>query len=154
LTTTAFAGKAVQKKNQRRKPMKDLDVLLKAVADGLNAMAEGIHTIAKKVDDLAKGDAPEKPTKANPAAKRKAAVKKKTVAPSRKAPRKAKPERTKPQTAPDKVLDVIKGSGDGVDNATISKETGLNQKQVSSALLRLKKYGKIKSVKRGVHTAI
>jgi len=41
-----------------------------------------------------------------------------------------------------------------MDNATISKETGLNQKQVSSALMRLKKYGKVKSVKRGIHTAV
>jgi predicted Rossmann fold nucleotide-binding protein DprA/Smf involved in DNA uptake len=154
LTTTGFAGKAVQKKNQRRKLMKDLDALLKAFADGLETMAEGIHAIAKKVDDLAKGEAPEKPTKAKPAAKRKAAAKKKTVASSRKAPKKAKSEDTKPQTAPDKVLEVIKGSGDGVNNQTIMKETGLNQKQVSSALLRLKKYGKIKSVKRGVHTAV
>ena len=128
--------------------MKDLDAVLKAVADGLNAMAEGIKVIAKKVDDLAKGEAPEIPAKAKPAAKQKA------VAPSRKAPKKAKPEGTEAQTAPDKVLEVIKGSRDGVDNQTIMKETGLNQKQVSSALLRLKKYGKVKSVKRGVHTAV
>jgi predicted Rossmann fold nucleotide-binding protein DprA/Smf involved in DNA uptake len=122
--------------------------LLKAVAEGLEAMAEGIHSIAGKVDDLAKDQIPKKLAKAKPSAKKKA------VAPSRKAPKKTKPVGTKAMTAPDKVLEVIKGSGDGVDNATISKETGLNQKQVSSALLRLKKYGKIKSVKRGVHTAI
>ena len=134
--------------------MKDLDAFIKAVAEGLEAMAEGIHSIAKKVDDLAKGEAPEKPTKAKPAAKRKAAVKKKTVSPSGKAPKKAKPLGTKAQTAPDKVLEVIKASNDGVDNQTIIRETGLNQKQVSSALLRLKKYGKVKSVKRGVHTAV
>jgi predicted transcriptional regulator len=54
----------------------------------------------------------------------------------------------------DQVFAVIKGSGDGVDNAKISKETGLNQQQVSKALLRLKKYGKVKSVRRGVHTAV
>ncbi|MEN8780561.1 MAG: hypothetical protein ABF292_05570 [Desulfobacterales bacterium] len=128
--------------------MKDLDALLKAVADGLEAMADGIHAIAKKVDDLANGQAPKKPAKAKPATKKKA------VAPSRKAPRKAKPEGKKAQTAPDKVLEVIKGSSGGVDNQTIIKETGLNQKQVSSALLRLKKYGKVKSVKRGIHTAV
>ena len=46
------------------------------------------------------------------------------------------------------------GSNGGVDNATISKQTGLNQKQVSSALHRLKKRGKVKSLKRGVHTAV
>ncbi len=128
--------------------MKDLDALLKTVADGLNAMADGIHAIAKKVDGLAKDQAPEKPTNAKPAAKKKAAT------PPRKATKKGKPRGTKPLPATDQVLEVIKGSGDGVDNATISKETGLNQKQVSSALLRLKKAGKIKSVKRGVHTAV
>lgn len=107
--------------------MKDLDALLKAIADGLEAMADGIHAIAKKVDDLAKGQAPEKQAK-------------------------AKPQGAKPLPATDKVLEAIKGSGAGMNNATISKETGLNQKQVSSALMRLKKYGKIKSVKRGIHT--
>lgn len=128
--------------------MKDLDALLKAVADGLNAMAEGIHAIAKKVDDLAKGDAPEKPNKANPANK------KKTATPTGTTTKKAKPQVTKPMPATDLVLAVIKGSGGGVDNAKISKETGLNQQQVSKALLRLKKAGKIKSVKRGVHSAV
>jgi len=128
--------------------MNHLDALLKSIALGLDTMAEGIHSIAKMVDDMANAQAPKRPAKAKPAAK------KKTVAPLKKAPKKAKPEGTKPQTAPDKVLEVIKGSNDGVDNATISKKTGLNQKQVSSALLRLKKYGKVKSVKRGVHTAV
>jgi predicted Rossmann fold nucleotide-binding protein DprA/Smf involved in DNA uptake len=126
--------------------MKDLDALLKAIADGLAAMADGIHAIAKKVDDLAKGQAPKKPAKAKPA------TKKKTATPSRKATKKASLQGTKPIPATDKVLEVIKAAEDGVDNATISKETGLNQKQVSSALLRLKKYGKVKSVKRGIHT--
>jgi predicted Rossmann fold nucleotide-binding protein DprA/Smf involved in DNA uptake len=135
-------------KNKGGMTLKDLDAFIKAVAEGLEAMAEGIHSIAKKVDDLAKDQVPKKSAKAKPSAKKKA------VASSRKAPKKTKPVGTKAMTAPDKVLEVIKGSGDGVDNATISKETGLNQKQVSSALLRLKKYGKIKSVKRGVHTAI
>jgi len=51
--------------------MKDLDALLKAVADGLNAMAEGIHSIAKKVDELAKGQAPRNQPKPNLQPKRK-----------------------------------------------------------------------------------
>ena len=133
---------------ERKKPMKDFDALLKAIADGLAAMADGIHAIAKKVDDLAKGQPPEESVKAKPAAKKKVAT------PSKKSTKKAKPQSTKHLPATDKVLEVIKGEGDGVDNATISKATGLNQKQVASALMRLKKYGKIKSVKRGVHTAV
>jgi uncharacterized membrane protein len=128
--------------------MKDLDALLKTVADGLNAMADGIHAIAKKVNEHAKNQAPKK------AVRTKTAIKKKAVAPDRKTTKRAKPQATKPLPATDKILEVIKSSGDGVDNATISKETGLNQKQVSKALLRLKKAGKIKSVKRGVHSAV
>ncbi len=65
-----------------------------------------------------------------------------------------KPQATKTLHTTDPVFEASKGSADGVDNATISKQTGLNQKQVSSALMRLKKAGKIKSVKRGVHTAV
>ena len=56
--------------------------------------------------------------------------------------------------ATDQVLEVFQKSKTGVENVTISKQTGLNQQQVSSDLLRLKKYAKIKSVKQGVHTAI
>jgi predicted Rossmann fold nucleotide-binding protein DprA/Smf involved in DNA uptake len=78
----------------------------------------------------------------------------KTETPQKKATKKAKPQAPKTMPATDQVLEVIQKSKAGVDNVTISKQTGLNQKQVSSALLRLKKYGKVKSVKRGVHTAV
>jgi predicted Rossmann fold nucleotide-binding protein DprA/Smf involved in DNA uptake len=78
----------------------------------------------------------------------------KTETPQKKATKKAKPQASKTMPATDLVLKIIQKSKTGVDNVTISKQTGLNQKQVSSALLRLKKYGKIKSVKRGVHTAV
>jgi hypothetical protein len=52
------------------KPLKDLDALLKAIAGGLAAMADGIHAMVKKVDNLAKGQAPKKPAKAKPATKK------------------------------------------------------------------------------------
>ena len=78
----------------------------------------------------------------------------KTETPQKKATKKPKPQASKTMPATDQVLKVIQKSKIGVDNVTISKQTGLNQNQVSSALLRLKKYGKIKSVKRGVHTAV
>jgi hypothetical protein len=78
----------------------------------------------------------------------------KTETPQKKTAKKAKPKASKTMPATDQVLEVIQKSKTGVDNLTISKQTGLNQKQVSSALLRLKKYGKVKSVKRGVHTAV
>jgi uncharacterized membrane protein len=78
----------------------------------------------------------------------------KSETPQKKATKKTKTQGTKAMPATDQVLEVIRKSGNGVNNVTISKHTGLNQKQVSSALLRLKKYGKVKSVKRGVHMAV
>ena len=78
----------------------------------------------------------------------------KTETHQKKATKKTKTQAAKVMPATNQVLEVIQKSNTGVDNVTISKHTGLNQKQVSSALLRLKKYGKIKSVKRGVHTAV
>lgn len=78
----------------------------------------------------------------------------KAETPQKTATKKTKTQGTKAMPATDQVLEVIQKSKTGVDNVTISKQTGLNQKQVSSALLRLKKYGKVKSVKRGVHTAV
>jgi predicted Rossmann fold nucleotide-binding protein DprA/Smf involved in DNA uptake len=78
----------------------------------------------------------------------------KTKTPQKKATTKAKTQASKTMPATDQVLEIIQKSKTGMDNVTLSKQTGLNQKQVSSALLRLKKYGKIKSVKRGVHTAV
>ncbi len=128
--------------------MKDLNEFYKAIADGLGAMAEGLQNLAKRVDDLTK----EKTLKK--AGKTKTATRKKATVSSPRSTNKVKPQSSKSLPATDQVLAVIKGSGDGVDNAKISKETGLNQTQVSSALLRLKKAGKIKSVKRGVHSAV
>jgi hypothetical protein len=92
-----------------------------------------LHVIAKKVDDLVKGQAIKKPAKAKPA------TKKKGTTPSKKSAKKAKPQGIKHMPATDKVLEAIKRSGDGINNAMISKETGLNQKQVSSALNEVEK---------------
>ena len=128
--------------------MKEFEVLFKSVAEGLKAMAEGIHAIAKKVDEIAKGQAPEKPTKSKPGAK------KRPRATVKKGARKPKVPGKRPLPASEKVLKVIKGSKAGVDTATISTETGLDKKQVSNVLFRLKKAGKVKSVERGVYTAI
>jgi predicted Rossmann fold nucleotide-binding protein DprA/Smf involved in DNA uptake len=127
--------------------MNQFDEWLRSIAAGLNAMAEGIQSIAKMFDEMADAKTPEKPLKVKPEPQ-------KTVASSKPAPEKPDPRKARPAAATEKVLRVIADSKTGLDNATISKKTGLNQKQVSSALLRLKKYGKIKSVKRGVHTAV
>jgi predicted Rossmann fold nucleotide-binding protein DprA/Smf involved in DNA uptake len=126
--------------------MKEFEVLLKTVADGLEAMADGIHVIAKKVVAIAETQAQEKPSKI-----KKATRTRKAKPVSKKVTKKSKIKGTRPLPATEKVLKVIKKSKAGVDNVTIAKKTGLDRKQVANALSQLKKTGKVKSVKKGVH---
>lgn len=122
--------------------MKDLDVFLKTVVDGMRSMAQGIEILAEKMDTIAKSRMDEKP-------KKKAKAK-----PARKAP--AKPKKTvqkkeKPATAAETVLGIINKSKKGVDTATLIKKTGFESKKIHNIVYKLKKQGKIKSVEKGVY---
>ena len=127
--------------------MNPYDTWLKSIAIGLETMAKGINSIAEAIYEMTNAQASEEPAEAEQKPM-------KAETPPITVTEKAKPQGTKATPATDQALEVIQKSKTGVDNVTISKQTGLNQKQVSSALLRLKKYGKIKSVRRGVHTAV
>ncbi len=125
--------------------MKELDVVLKTVVDGMKAMAQGIESLAEKVDGIAKARFDEK-AKAKPA--RKAPVKpKKKVA--KKAVKKAVAK--KPTTAIDTVFKIISRSKKGVGVAALSEKTGFAPKKIHNIVYKLSKQGKIKSVGIGVY---
>jgi predicted Rossmann fold nucleotide-binding protein DprA/Smf involved in DNA uptake len=124
--------------------MTPYDSWLKMFAIGLETVSKGIHVIANTIYEMADGKAKQEPAKAEPEP-----IKAET-APG-KAAEKIIPEGVNALPSTDQVLDVIRKWKTGVDNVTISKQTGLDQKQVSNALSGLKKAGKIKSVRRGVH---
>ena len=136
--------------------MKAMEVWLKSVAISLNSLAEAIQTIAKTVDDMSKIQAPETSATERSETKRtaKPTPKTKSKAAPQKAKKKARPRGKMTVPATKKVLRVIKQSKKGVDNETIAKKSGLGRKQVTNAISQLKKTGKVKSVKRGVHKAI
>jgi hypothetical protein len=116
--------------------MKDFDVALKAVAEGLRTIAQGMGKIAEKLEDsVPKGKAKAKPAR-KAAAKPKKATAKKTV---------------KKATAPDTVLAIINRSKKGVDSATLAEKTGYDKKKIANIVFKLRKLGKIKSVSRGVY---
>ena len=122
--------------------MKDLDVFLKTVVDGMRSMAQGIEILAEKMDTIAKSRMDEKPKK-KPKAK-----------PARKAPAKPKKpvqKKEKPVTAAETVLGIINKSKKGVDTATLIKKTGFEPKKIHNIVYKLKKQGKIKSVEKGVY---
>jgi hypothetical protein len=130
--------------------MKDFDVALKAVAEGLRSLAHSVEKIAEKLEE----SVPKKQTKA----KRKPARKTKTKpAPAAKAatkPKKAPAKKApaKKATAADTVLTIINRSKKGVDSATLAEKTGYDKKKVANLVFKLRKLGKIKSVSKGIYT--
>ena len=134
--------------------MKELDVVLKTVVDGMKVMAQGVESLAEKLEGIAKARLDEK-AKAKPArktpAKPKKKIAKKTVQKTvaKKAVKKAVTK--KPVTAVDTVLKIINKSKKGVDTSTLMKKTGYNQRKIANLIYKLNKQGKIKSVGRGVY---
>ena len=128
--------------------MKEIEVILKTVADGLKTMAQGISSLADKLDTISKAPTPEK---------EKGRAKAEAAAPAKKivTPKKEKaPQKGKPVTAADTVFSIISKSKKGADTATIIEKTGYDRKKVHNIIFKLKKQGKIKSEQKGVYSKI
>ena len=124
--------------------MKEIDVFLKTVVEGMKAMAQGIEALAEKLDTIAKSRVDDK-VKAK-SARKSPSKPKKSVA------KKAAPK--KPITAAETVLKIISRSKKGVSPATISEKTGFAPKKVHNIVYKLKKEGKIRSVGRGLYLKV
>ncbi|MBW1692970.1 MAG: hypothetical protein JRJ41_02185 [Deltaproteobacteria bacterium] len=122
--------------------MKEIDVFLKTVVEGMKAMAQGIEVLSEKLDTIAKSRVGGK-VKAKSARKAPPSKPKKSVV------KKAAPK--KPTTAAETVLKIIKRSKKGVSPATISEKTAFDPKKVHNIVYKLKKQGKIRSVGRGLY---
>jgi hypothetical protein len=130
--------------------MKELDVVIKTVVEGLRSIAQGVEKIAEKLEESA--------PKTQPKAKRKAAAKpaRKTRTKATAKPKKAAAKKApaKKATAVDTVLAIINRSKKGVDSATLAKKTGYDKKKIANLVFKLRKLGKIQSVSKGVYTKV
>jgi len=124
--------------------MKEIDVFLKTVVEGMKAMAQGIEALAEKLDTIATSGVDEK-GKAKPA--RNARSK-----PKKSAAKKAAPK--KPVTAAETVLKIINRSKKGVSPAILSEKTGFSRKKVHNIIYKLKKEDKIKSIGKGLYLKV
>jgi hypothetical protein len=111
------------------------------IAQDLKALNKNIQALGKNLDRLLKAvekdetpKAKAKPIKKAPA--KKAPVKKKAAQP----------------TATDQILEIIRGSKEGVNAPTLIEKTGFNQKKVRNILFRTYKQGKIKRLDKGIYT--
>ena len=132
--------------------MKELDVFLKTVVEGMKSMAQGIEVLAEKLDTIAKSRVdvtPKRKANAKPARKAPAKSSKKKAA--QKASKTAVSKKEKPPTAVDTVLAIVSRSKKGVNTAILMEKTGYDQKKIANLLYKLKKQGKIKSVNKGVY---
>jgi predicted Rossmann fold nucleotide-binding protein DprA/Smf involved in DNA uptake len=124
--------------------MKEIDVFLKTVVEGMKAMAQGIEALADKLDTI-KTSRVDVKGKTKPAGKAPSKQKKSTA---------KKAASKEPVTAAETVLKIINRSKKGVSPAIISEKTGFAPKKVHNVVYKLKKQGKIKSIGKGVYLKV
>jgi len=107
---------------------------LATASKSLVNLSKQLEKLSKHVDKL---QAAEKVAKKKPAVRKKAGVK--------------KPAAAKGVTVLGSIFDAIKRSKKGVAIEKIKEKTGYDGRQLSNALYKLTKQGKIKTVSRGVY---
>jgi predicted Rossmann fold nucleotide-binding protein DprA/Smf involved in DNA uptake len=124
---------------------------MKKISTQLKTLSKSLDTISKKVEkiiqDVDNFKAPKKTAPAKKTAAKKTAVKK-TVA-KKAAAKKASPAQQ--ETMLDSVFDIIKRTKKGVTVAQLKEKTKLNARQLSNALYKLTKKGKIQTKSRGLY---
>ncbi len=144
-----------------------------ALASGLKAFARGIDEVARGLENMAEEDqappaadagAPEPPPAQKPAepapARRgrpaKAEKKEKAEKPAKAAPSAGRRSAGRPgaDTATFAVLAVINKAERGIDIDDLSQHTGFDKKKVGNIVHRLKKQGKIRSVRQGFYERV
>ena len=134
---------------------------MKKIATQLNSLAKSLDALSKKVEkiiqDVDKTKAPKKAAPAKKAVKKKAVAKKtavKKTAVKKTAVKKAAAKKSAPAqqvTMLDNVFDIIKRTKKGVTVAQLKEKTKLKPRQLSNALYKLTKKGKIQTKSRGLY---
>jgi len=132
--------------------MKEMEMLLKTVSDGLKILAQGVKVIADKLETFAE----ENEGKPVRSPGRKVPVREARVKPSAsKAPRKTAvrpgPKGKKAEPMADRVYEVMRRMGGPADLDLLAAKLGFNKKQVHNAIFKLKKEGRIEGVSKGVY---
>ena len=119
--------------------MKKLKDQLKTISSSLTSLSKRVEKITKQVEKL-------QPKKAAVAPKKTAAKKK---VPAKKVAAKKAP--AKPPTVIDSILNAVKKTKKGITIAQLKEKTEFNSKQLSNALYKLTKKGKIEAKSRGLY---
>jgi predicted Rossmann fold nucleotide-binding protein DprA/Smf involved in DNA uptake len=135
--------------------MKEMEMLLKTVSDGLKILAQGVKIIADKLETFAEQDGADA---ARSTGRRVPVHEAPDETPPRKKPRKAaqrpvvKGKGVVP--ASDRVYKAMARINGPVEIDLLAEKTGFNKKQVHNALYKLKKQGRVESVSKGVYRTV
>ena len=129
--------------------MKKITTQLKTLSKSLDSLSKKVEKIIQDVDKVKapKKAAPAKKTAAKKTVVKKAAAKK--AVSKKAAAKKAAPAQQ--VTMLDSVFDIIKRTKKGVSVAQLKEKTQLNPRQLSNALYKLTKKGKIQTKSRGLY---
>jgi predicted Rossmann fold nucleotide-binding protein DprA/Smf involved in DNA uptake len=116
---------------------------MKKLTDQLKSVSKFLVNLSKQVEKISKQIDKHQSVKAKPAEAKKASA--------AKAPKAKKDAPAKPATVIDTVYDVIKRSKKGVTITKLKEKTTLGTRQISNALYKLSKQGKIESISRGLY---
>jgi predicted Rossmann fold nucleotide-binding protein DprA/Smf involved in DNA uptake len=119
---------------------------MKKLKDQLKTISSSLSSLSKQVEKIIKQVEKSQPKKAAVAPK-KISAKKKVAA--KKAP--AKKASAKSPTVIDSILNAIKKTKKGITIAQLKEKTEFNSKQLSNALYKLTKKGKIEATSRGLY---
>jgi membrane protein involved in colicin uptake len=147
--------------------MKDVQKKLLAISTKLSSLVQQVEKMAEAIESGSGKAAPAKKAKAAKAVVKKTKTRAKKAKP---AARKAKPaakKRARKKAAPtkkaaastaagnstmlDNIFGMISRSRNGITVERLKKRTGLQARQVSNALYKLTKKGKIETLSRGVY---
>jgi predicted Rossmann fold nucleotide-binding protein DprA/Smf involved in DNA uptake len=123
--------------------MTQLQDQLKNVSKTLANLSKQLESISKKIVKVPAVESP---------ARKKATTKAKTQTAPSKVRVAAKATASKDKTVLDLVFDVVRRSRNGVSIAKLKEKTGLEARQLSNALYKLSKRGKIEARSRGHYT--
>jgi len=127
--------------------MKNLKKDLMAISKSVSKLAEKMEKIAEAIE---KGAEPAKPVTKKKAAPK--AAKKKATPPKKQAQKAAdSPDAKGSESMLDNIFEMVSSNPEGITVAQIKEKTGLAPRQVSNALYKLTKKGKVETVSRGIY---
>ncbi|MBW1782230.1 MAG: hypothetical protein JRL30_16015 [Deltaproteobacteria bacterium] len=132
--------------------MKELEILLKTVGDGLKILAQGVNVIADKLENYVESNKEETvPPQARSVPVRETPRGVPGKETSRRTGERSGPQEKKGASASDMVYATICRAKGPVEIDRLAKRTGFEKKKLYNVLYRLKKQGRIETVGKGVY---